>query len=145
MQVAAAANPAYAPVSAAEITLLDAPVRGYELWSGGQTVSPAGILAYAIGGASSPDRNDGAAVSHSVTASSLTMTAIVRTNDPHLTVIGQTVGNLTGSTWTTSQVTMTPGDQTGVGEGLQRQVWSTPRDGWSEKFIRLEVILQPSG
>ena len=71
------------------------------------------------------------------------MTAIVRTNDPHLTVIGQTVGNLTGSTWTSSQVTMTPGDQTGVGEGLQRQVWSTPRDGWSEKFIRLEVILQP--
>ena len=143
LQVAAAANPAYAPVSAAEITLLDAPVGGYELWSGGQTVSPAGILAYAIGGASSPDGNDGTAVSHSVTANSLTMTAIVRTNDPHLTVIGQTIGNLTRSTWTTSQVTMTPGDQTGVGEGLQRQIWSTPRDGGNEKYIRLEVILQP--
>jgi len=143
LQVVAAANPAYAPVSAAEITLLDAPVGGYELWSGGQTVSPAGILAYAIGGASSPDGHDGTAVSHAVTGNSLIMTAIVRTNDPNLTVIGQVIAELSGSAWTTNQVTMTPGDQTGVGEGLQRQIWSTPRDGGSQKFLRLEVIRQP--
>ena len=141
--VAAAANAAYAPVSAAEITLLDAPVGGYEVWSGGQTVSPAGILAYAIGGASGPDGNDGTAVSHTVTANSLTMTAIVRTNDPNLTVVGQVAGDLGESPWNTNNVTMTPGDQAGVGQGLQRQIWSTPRDGGSQKFLRVEVILQP--
>jgi len=141
--VAAATNPAYAPVSAAEITLLDAPVGGYEVWSGGQTVSPAGILAYAVGGASSPDALDGLAVSHSVTSSSLSMTAIVRTNDPNLTVVGKVVGDLSGGPWNTNNVTMTPGDQAGVGEGLQRQIWSAPRGSESQKFIRLEVVLQP--
>ena len=141
--VAAATNPAYAPVSAAEITLLDAPVGGYEVWSGGQTVSPAGILAYAVGGASSPDALDGLPVSHSVTSSSLSMTAIVRTNDPNLTVVGKVVGDLSGGPWNTNNVTMTPGDQAGVGEGLQRQIWSAPRGGESQKFIRLEVVLQP--
>ena len=141
--VAAATNPAYAPVSAAEITLLDAPVGGYEVWSGGQTVSPAGLLTYAVGGASSPDAPDGLPVSHSVTSSSLTMTAIVRTNDPNLTVVGKVVGDLSGSPWNTTNVTMTPGDQAGVGEGLQRQIWSAPRGGESQKFIRLEVVLQP--
>jgi Endonuclease I len=141
--VAAATNPAYAPVSAAEITLLDAPDVGYEIWSGGQTLSSAGILAYAVGGASSPDALDGLPVSHTVTSSSLSMTAIVRTNDPKLTVVGQVVGDLSGGPWNTNHVTMTPGDQAGVGEGLQRQIWSTPRGSASQKYIRLEVVLQP--
>jgi hypothetical protein len=60
-----------------------------------------------------------------------------------LTVVGKVVGDLSGSPWSTSNVTMTPGDQAGVGEGLQRQIWSAPRGGESQKFIRLEAVLQP--
>ena len=71
------------------------------------------------------------------------MTAIVRTNDPKLTVVGQVVGDLSGGPWNTNNVTMTPGDQAGVGQGLQRQIWSAPRGSESQKFIRLEVVLQP--
>jgi len=80
-------------------------------------------------------------MSNTVTSSNISITAIVRTNDPSLTVLGQALTDLTVGPWSTNNVTMQPGDQNGVGEGLQRQIWSTPRNGAAKKFLRLQSTL----
>jgi hypothetical protein len=36
---------------------------------------------------------------------------------------------------------MTPGDQAGVEEGLQKQIWSVPRASDTKKFLRLRTVL----
>jgi hypothetical protein len=110
-------------------------------WAQGAPLDSANLLKYAIGGASSPIATNGIAMSNAVTSSNLSITAIVRTNDPNLSVVGQAVTDLTTGPWSTNNVTMEPGDQSGVGEGLQRQIWSTPRNSDSKKFLRLQSTL----
>ena len=56
-------------------------------------------------------------------------------------VVGQAVIDLSAGVWSTNNVTMTPGDQTGVGEGLQKQIWSVPRASDTKKFLRLRSVL----
>jgi hypothetical protein len=75
----------------------------------------------------------------------LSIAAIVRTNDPALTVYGQSILNLASGTWITNDVSMAPSvDQTGVPAGTQRQIFSTPRaTNDTRKFLRLQTILQP--
>ncbi len=113
----------------------------FPAWLDGQTPSSELLVRYAVGGASDPMATDGTAASNAVTSSNLSVTAIVRTNDPNLSIVGLATTDLSSSSWSTNGVTMTPGDQTGVGEGLQRQIWSTPRNSDSRKFLRLQVIL----
>jgi hypothetical protein len=110
-------------------------------WAQGAQLNSTNLLLYSIGGATSPTATNGIAMSNAVTSSNLSITAIVRTNDPNLSVVGQAVTDLTTGPWSTNNVTMTPGDQTGVGEGLQRQIWSTPRNSDSKKFLRLQSVL----
>jgi hypothetical protein len=82
-------------------------------------------------------------MSNSVTASNLSITAIVRTNDPDLSVFGQSITNLSLGTWNTADVTrITNGvDQTSVPAGNQRQIFSTPRNSEAAKFLRLQSTL----
>jgi|GEM_PF-4577257 len=110
-------------------------------WAQGAPLNSANLLRYAIGGASGPSATNGIAMSNTVTSSNISITAIVRTNDPSLTVLGQALTDLTVGPWSTNNVTMQPGDQNGVGEGLQRQIWSTPRNGAAKKFLRLQSTL----
>jgi len=123
------------------VTAVGPGLAPFEAWLDGQSPSSELLLLYAIGGASGPGTADGVAVSNVVTSSHIEITAIVRTNDPNLSVVGQAVTDLTAGPWTTNNVTMQPGDQTGVGEGLQRQIWSTPRNSDSKKFLRLQTTL----
>jgi len=110
-------------------------------WAQGAPLNSANLLRYAIGGASGPSATNGIAMSNTVTSSNISITAIVRTNDPSLTVLGQALTDLTVGPWSTNNVTMQPGDQNGVGEGLQRQIWSTPRNGAAKQFLRLQSTL----
>jgi hypothetical protein len=110
-------------------------------WSGGLSNTPTLQLQYAIGGASSPTATNGVPSVTMVTSNALAITAIVRTNDPNLSVVGQTVIDLSAGVWSTNDVTMTPGDQAGVGEGLQKQIWSVPRAIDTKKFLRLRTVL----
>ena len=100
---------------------------------------------YAIGGASSPTATNGVAPVVTVSSNVLSITAIVRTDDPSLTVYGQSILNLAAGTWITNDVSMIPSaDQAGVPAATQRQIFSTPRttdDG--KKFLRLQTTLQP--
>jgi len=110
-------------------------------WSGGLSNTPTLQLQYAIGGASSPTATNGVPSVTTVTSNALAITAIVRTNDQNLSVVGQAVIDLSAGVWSTNDVTMTPGDQTGVGEGLQKQIWSVPRSSDTKKFLRLRTLL----
>ena len=110
-------------------------------WSGGLSNTPTLQLQYAIGGASNPTATNGVPSVTTVTSNALAITAIVRTNDQNLSVVGQAVIDLSAGVWSTNDVTMTPGDQTGVGEGLQKQIWSVPRASDTKKFLRLRTVL----
>ena len=109
-------------------------------WSGGESLTPALQLQYAIGGATSPTATNGVPSVTTVTSNTLSITAVVRTNDPTLTVNGQSLIDLAVGPWTTNNVTMTPQLDTAP-EGCQVQTFSTPRGEDSKKFLRLQTTL----
>jgi len=110
-------------------------------WSGGQTLTPALELEYAIGGASAPGADDGVPSVTTVTADTLSITAVVRTNDPTLTVTGQAVVDLAVGPWTTNNVTVTPQPEAEAPEGCEVQTFSTPNGTDGKKFLRLQTSL----
>jgi hypothetical protein len=117
----------------------------YAAWAQGAPLDAANQLKYAIGGASSPTATNGVAPVVTVNSNVLSITAIVRTDDPSLTVYGQSILNLATGTWITNDVSMIPSvDQAGVPAGTQRQIFSTPRTtNDTKKFLRLQTTLQP--
>lgn len=142
--VSAATADSYAPVGVpAEVALVDSQASSFRTWSGGLEPNAALVLGYAIGGATSPNTNDGVAASTQVTQTNLSITVIVRTNDPNLTVLGQSIVNLGAGSWVTNDVNrITNGvDQAGVPAGNQRQIFSAPLGTDGKKFLRLQTTL----
>jgi fibronectin-binding autotransporter adhesin len=119
--------------------------NNFSTWLNGQPTNSANQIAYAIGGASSPTATDGIPSVTTLTSSNLSITAIVRTNDPNLTVFGQSIVNLAVGSWASTNVTLSiPPDQTGATPGTtQRQTFSTPLGIDGKKFLRLQTTLQP--
>jgi len=118
--------------------------NNYSTWLNGQPPSAANQLAYAIGGASSPTATDGIPSVTTLTSSNLSITAIVRTNDPNLTVFGQATTDLSLGPWSTNGVTKTnAADQSGVPSGTARQIFSTERGTNSRLFLRINTTLLP--
>ncbi|MFM8810002.1 MAG: putative Ig domain-containing protein, partial [Chthoniobacterales bacterium] len=115
----------------------------FSAWSGGLSNTPSLQLKYAIGGATNASATNGIPMSNSVTSSNLSITAVVRTNDPNLSVFGQSIVNLGVGIWTNNDVSrITNGvDQTGVPSGNQRQIFSTPLGIDGKKFLRLQTTL----
>jgi autotransporter-associated beta strand protein len=108
----------------------------------GQPANAENLRKYAIGGATDINSPSEAPVL-SLDATKLSLTAIVRTNDNKLTVVGEVASGLTS--WSTAGVTMTVSSNTsGVPAGCQRQVFSVDRaNNPSKQFLRLKAILQP--
>jgi len=82
-----------------------------------------------------------------VSGGNLVLTAIVRTDDTKLTVVGQAVTSLGDYTNAPSITTVTGSaagvDQTGVPAGTQRQAFTVAQDGARKLFLRLKATLQP--
>ena len=115
-------------------------------WSGGATLDATNVGKYAIGGASSPTATDGVKPTSTVSGGNLVLTAIVRVDDPKLTVVGEAVGNLTDY-GTPASITSVTGsatgiDQTGVPAGCEKQAFTVAQDG-ARKFLRLKATLAP--
>jgi hypothetical protein len=110
----------------------------FQEWRGGVQETSALLLKYAIGGASSPTGSSVNTVSV-LDASKLSLTAIIRTNDPSLNVVGEAGMNL--SSWNTNGVSVVPSaNQASVPEGCQRKVYSVDRaNSPSKQFLRLKV------
>jgi len=112
-------------------------------WAQGAPLNPANLGRYAIGGASSPTATNGIPPVTLVDTNFLSITAIVRTNNPSLTVIGQATTDLALGPWSTNSVTWSNTvDQNGVPFGTARQIFSVPRTN-SSQFLRLNSVLQP--
>jgi hypothetical protein len=111
-------------------------------WSAGATLDAANVGKYAIGGASSLSAASETPVSL-VDSNTLSLSAIVRTNDAKLKVEGEAGGSLMN--WSTNGVTMTASPNTnGVPEGHQRQVFSVERtNSPTRQFLRLKATLAP--
>jgi hypothetical protein len=76
----------------------------------------------------------------SLDANNLSITAIVRINDPKVSIVGQSGTSL--SAWSTTPIAgVRTTDQTGATAGqTERQVFSVPRGG-SKTFLRLTATL----
>jgi hypothetical protein len=111
-----------------------------ELWLAGSgvTLTSELLLKYAVGGAVSPM----AASESTITVldgNKLTLTAVVRTNDPDLSIVGEAGVDLTS--WSSSGVSVAPSaNQASVPEGCQRRIYSVDRaNSPSRQFLRLKV------
>lgn len=115
----------------------------YQGWLNGAPTNSANQIKYAIGGATNVSATNGVPSTTTLTSSNLSITAIVRTNDPNLAVFGQSILNLGTGAWITNDVTRTiPADQTGASPGTtQRQTFTTPRGVDTKKFLRLQTTL----
>jgi len=125
------------------VTVIAAPVSAFTSWTGGNLTMSADLLPlYAIGGGSYDATVASETPVLSTTGGNLTLTAIVRTDDPALSITGETVSALSDSWSTLGNGTATGVDQTGVTTGLERRTFTTPADG-TKKFLRLRAIYTP--
>jgi hypothetical protein len=114
----------------------------YEQWLGGVPPTSELLLKYAVGGALSPT-----AVSENTASvldgSKLSLTAVVRTNDPSLSIVGDAGLNLIS--WSSSGVSVAPSaNQVSVPEGCQRRIYSVDQSqSPSRQFLRLKVNRVP--
>jgi len=111
-------------------------------WSGGATTNSELVGKYGIGGATNISAASEKPVSV-VDSNTLSLSAIVRTNDTNLTVVGEAGGSLTN--WSTNGVSVTASTNTnGVPDGHQRQVFSVDRtNSPTRQFLRLKATLAP--
>jgi hypothetical protein len=116
-------------------------------WSGNEIATPELVAKYAIGGASSLT-GESVKPTSVLDGTTLSITAIVRTDDPtHLTVVGQAVTSLADYATPGSGVEVlgdaTGIDQTDVPTGCEKQKFSVNRAGAARMFLRLNSTLTP--
>ena len=112
-----------------------------QLWllgSGVTNMSPELWLKYAVGGASSPTGLSEKTVTV-LDSNKLSLTAVIRTNDLSLSVLGEAGVDL--SSWSSIGVSVAPSaSQDGVPDGSQRRIYSVDRtNSPSRQFLRLRV------
>ena len=101
------------------------------------------LMKYALGGTNTNDKVSLPTVS--VNGSALTLTAVVRTNDTNVQIVGQWVTGL-GGTWSNvpTNVYGTASTNTNsVPTGCQRRDFSVPKDTNSRLFLRLKATQTP--
>jgi hypothetical protein len=113
----------------------------YAGWSSNAPITSQLVAKYAIGGATNISANSESTLS-SLGGARLSLTAVVRTNDVNLTVLGQASSDLQGS-WTTNGVTHVPSpDTNNVSEGCQRRIYSIDlTNSPPRQFLRLRATL----
>jgi len=117
-------------------------------WSGGAVLDSVGLSKYAIGGASSLTATDGVKPSSALSDGFLVITAIVRTDNSSLTVVGQAVtdlANYVSGTGVTTVNGVETTDQAGVPTGHKRKTFSVAQGSDAKNFIRLSASLSLSG
>jgi autotransporter-associated beta strand protein len=99
------------------------------------------LMAYALGASSSS--GSVAKPASAATSSNLSLTAVVRTNDPKCVVVGEAATGL--NSWTNSPIAGVPAaDQSGAVAGVsQKKVFSVDRGADPKKFLRLKATYAP--
>ena len=97
------------------------------------------VMKYAFGANSSSDTVQAPVASS--TATTLSVTAVVRTNDANLVVTGEAVTDLAGTWGTGGTVTETAAaDQSNLPANCTRKVFTVDSTGAAKKFLRLKVV-----
>jgi hypothetical protein len=113
-------------------------------WSGNAVVTQDLVSRYAFGAA---DKNSTAQkLISSITSTTLSLIAVVRTDDPtHLVITPKSVNRLSGTWSATDSIisVVNAADQTGLGTGLVRKVYSVERGIDSNRFLKLEAVYTP--
>ena len=116
---------------------------GFDGWRGDEPANEEMLLKYAIGGAATPDGE--AAVpqgSHDEATGEILLTVIVR-DDPALTIVGKTTGDLAAAGWTTNGVTPRErSDQSAAPSGCKIVEYRVSAEG-GRRFLRLEITHTP--
>jgi len=100
------------------------------------------LMKYALGGTNTNDKVSLPTIS--LNGSNVTLTAVVRTNDTNLTIIGQSTTNLAG-TWTTISpnsngvASIVSTNTNNVPNGCQRRDFSVQKGANSRLFLRLKA------
>jgi len=101
------------------------------------------LMKYALGGTNTNDKVSLPTVS--VNGSALTLTAVVRTNDTNVQILGQWVTGL-GGTWSnvpTNPYGTASANTSNVPTGCERRDFSVPKDTNSRLFLRLKATQTP--
>jgi len=113
-------------------------------WSGNAVVTQDLVSRYAFGAA---DKNSTAQkLISSITSTTLSLIAVVRTDDPtHLVITPKSVNRLSGTWSATDSIisVVNAADQAGLGTGLVRKVYSVERGIDSNRFLKLEAVYTP--
>ncbi|MEI7864823.1 MAG: hypothetical protein WCI38_05575 [Chthoniobacterales bacterium] len=138
---ASSADPGYngLGVASVNVTITDN-VSSFNEWTGGGTLMTSQLLEkYAVGGAASP-AGSSEQFAAGFSGTSFTLTAIVRTNDPLLTLVGQSSTDLmTWSNLATNPFGTPSASQTNVPFGCNRRDFTIPIDLDVKKFLRLKI------
>jgi hypothetical protein len=127
------------------LTVSAAPGTTFASWSGNAAVTSDLVYKYAFGAA---DKNSAEQkMTSSIANGTLSLTAVVRTDDPsHLVITAKSATSLTG-TWSAADPTIivTDGDSTGLGTGLFRKVFTVDRaiSSDTKRFLKLEAVYTP--
>jgi hypothetical protein len=124
-------------------TVSAAPGTTFASWSGNATVTSDFVSRYAFGAASKSSAPE--KITSSITATTLSLTAVVRTDDSKLVITPKSVSSLSG-TWSATDPVISvvnAADQTGLVSGLVRKVYSVERGIDSKRFLKLEAVYSP--
>ena len=141
---AGSANYNAAP-SVPQTLTITAAISGFTTWNGGNsTITPELLSKYAIGGASNSTATSEQPTT-SLTPSLFSMTAVVRTDDPKLTITPRATTSLVGA-WDYPVATTGAAEsvsQADVPVGCERKVFTLDRSTNTKIFIRLETGYTP--
>jgi hyaluronate lyase len=111
-------------------------------WSDNAEVTSESVYKYAFGAAdttSAPEK-----ITSNITSTTLSLTAVVRTDDSNLVITPKSASTL--GTWSATDPVISvvnAVDQTGLGAGLVRKVYSVERGIDSKRFLKLEAVYTP--
>jgi hyaluronate lyase len=112
-------------------------------WSGNVAVTSDLVSRYAFGAVSKTSAPE--KITSNITSTTLSLTAVVRTDDSKLVITPKSVSSLSG-TWSATDPVISvvnATDQTGLGAGLVRKVYSVERGIDSKRFLKLEAVYTP--
>jgi hyaluronate lyase len=111
-------------------------------WSGNEEVTSDLVSRYAFGATNktfAPEK-----ITSSITSTTLSLTAVVRTDDSKLVITPKSASTL--GTWSATDPVISvvnAADQAGLGTGLVRKVYSVERGIDSKRFLKLEAVYTP--
>jgi hypothetical protein len=124
------------------LTVSAAPGTTFASWSGNAAVTSDLVSRYAFGAlskSSAPEK-----ITSNVTSTTLSLTAVVRTDDPKLVITPKSASTL--GTWSATDPVISvvnAADQSGLETGLVRKVYSVERGIDSKRFLKLEAVYTP--